>query len=180
MRSGGDGGDGKAPEQSQLPVVLVVDMLRLRTNQDRIDPENRPNFRPLAWGAGREKSGEWRVAGNSGQWSMAREQWSVVSECEERDVTPHASMTLGANHVSRAPESGRPLSLLVISGLATHGDGLRFHKRRCQHFCPRSGRFVCWNSAFSRHFTVHLFRPWIPSSRRCQHFLSSLGAFPAV
>jgi len=47
---------------------------------------------------------------------------------------------------------GVPLPLLVISGLATHGDGLRFLSRRCQHFCPRSGRFVRLNSAFSRHF----------------------------
>ena len=72
-------------------------------------------------------------------------------------LTPHAPMTLGANHVSRAPESGWPIPLLVISGLATGppagvGDGLRFLSRRCQHICPRSGRFVCLNSAFSRHF----------------------------
>ena len=71
---------------------------------------------------------------------------------------PHDDWTLGANHVSRAPESGWPIPLLVISGLATGppagvGDGLRFLSRRCQHFCPRSGRFVCVNSAFSRHFS---------------------------
>ena len=39
------------------------------------------------------------------------------------------------------------------------------------------------NSAFlniSQHFTSHLFRLWIPSSTRCQHFPSSLGPFPAV
>ena len=29
----------------------------------------------------------------------------------------------------------------------------------------------------SLHFTSHLFRPWIPSSTRRQHFLSALGAF---
>src|SRR5208282_5727959 len=127
---------------------------------------------------------------------------------------PHDDWTLGANHVSRAPESGWPIPLLLISGLATGppagvGDGLRFLSRHCQHICPRSGRFVCSNSAFSRHFstfygpsvqamdaqlkalptlpvrartvsgcvnsanlnisqhfTVHLFRPWIPSSAR--------------
>ena len=59
---------------------------------------------------------------------------------------PHDDWTLGANHVSRAPESGWPIPLLVISGLATGppagvGDGLRFLSRRCQHFCPRSERF---------------------------------------
>jgi len=32
----------------------------------------------------------------------------------------------------------------------------------------------------SRHFTVHLFRPWMPNSRRCQHFLTELGPFPAA
>ena len=55
------------------------------------------------------------------------------------------------------PESGWPIPLLLISGLATGppagvGDGLRFLSRHCQHICPRSGRFVCLNSAFSRHF----------------------------
>src|SRR5271166_3366216 len=38
----------------------------------------------------------------------------------------------------------------------------------------------CLNSAFldiSQHFTSHLFRPWIPSSTRCQHFPSALGPF---
>ena len=43
------------------------------------------------------------------------------------------------------------------------------NSRRCQHFCPRSGRFVGLNSAFldfSRQFKAHLFSPWIPSSAR--------------
>src|SRR5271157_1991888 len=75
-----------------------------------------------------------------GRWRVPRDDW-----------------TLGANHVSRAPESGWPIPLLLISGLATGppagvGDGLRFLSRHCQHICPRSGRFVCLNSAFSRHF----------------------------
>ena len=48
--------------------------------------------------------------------------------------TPHAPMTLGANHVSRC-EKGVTLPLLVISGLATWppagvGDGLRFLSMR--------------------------------------------------
>src|SRR5271157_1062425 len=41
----------------------------------------------------------------------------------------------------------------------------------------------CVNSAFlnkSQHFTGHLFRPWIPNSTRCQHFLSSLEPFLAT
>src|SRR5271165_1953033 len=40
----------------------------------------------------------------------------------------------------------------------------------------------CVNSAFldiSQHFTGHLFRPWIPNSTRCQHFVSALGPFLA-
>src|SRR5208337_4545635 len=32
----------------------------------------------------------------------------------------------------------------------------------------------------SRHFTAHLFSPWVPNSTRCQHFLSALGPFLAV
>ena len=38
----------------------------------------------------------------------------------------------------------------------------------------------CLNSAFldiSQHFTVHLFRPWIPSRARCQHLLSRSDRF---
>ena len=59
---------------------------------------------------------------------------------------PHDDWTLGANHVSRAPEGGWPIPLLLISGLATGppagvGDGLRVLSRHCQHVCPRSGRF---------------------------------------
>ncbi len=41
--------------------------------------------------------------------------------------------------------------------------------RRCQHLLSRPGRFVCLNFVFlniSQHFTVHLFRPWIPNSTR--------------
>ena len=36
---------------------------------------------------------------------------------------PHDDWTLGANLVSRAPESGWPIPLLVISGLATGPPG---------------------------------------------------------
>ncbi len=74
---------------------------------------------------------------------------SVASECEDRGdhashPTPHAPMTLGANQVSRVPESGWPIPLLVISGLATGppagvGDGLRLLSRRCQHFLSSLG-----------------------------------------
>src|SRR5271157_2999652 len=90
--------------------------------------------------------------------SIPATQLSSPARLAERVVTPHAPMTLGgANHVSRAPREGVTLPLLVSSGLATGppagvGDGLRFLSKRCQHICPRSGRFVCLNSAFSRHF----------------------------
>ena len=53
---------------------------------------------------------------------------SSPARLAERVVPPHAPMTLGANHVSRASK-GRDPALLVISGLATHGDGLRFLSR---------------------------------------------------
>ena len=32
----------------------------------------------------------------------------------------------------------------------------------------------------SRHFTAHLFSPWVPNPTRRQHFLSSLGVFLAA
>ncbi|MGB2611536.1 MAG: sugar phosphate isomerase/epimerase [Isosphaeraceae bacterium] len=34
------------------------------------------------------------------------------------------------------------------------GDGIRFLSRRCQHFCPRSGRFGRGNSAFSQQIST--------------------------
>jgi hypothetical protein len=40
----GPSGDGKAPEQSQFVVVLIVGILSLMTNQGGIEPENKPNF----------------------------------------------------------------------------------------------------------------------------------------
>ena len=43
MRREGTGGDRKAPKQSQIARVLVVDRLLLRTNQGGIELENKPN-----------------------------------------------------------------------------------------------------------------------------------------
>jgi len=66
------------------------------------------------------------------------------------------------------------------------------YSMRTIHYVPlglpharRRARTVsgCLNSAFlniSQHFTSHLFRPWIRSSTRRQHFASSLGPFPAA
>src|SRR5271157_1091822 len=48
MRNGGDRGDRKSPEQSQFAWVLVVDTLLLRTNEGRIEKENKPIYeRPV-------------------------------------------------------------------------------------------------------------------------------------
>jgi hypothetical protein len=67
--------------------------------------------------------------------SIPATQLSSPARLAERVVTPHAPMTLGANHVSRAPRKGVTLPMLVISGLATGppagvGDGLRFLSTR--------------------------------------------------
>ena len=67
-------------------------------------------------------------------------RWVSVSD----RVTPHAPMTLGANHVSRGQKGGT-LPLLVISGLATGppagmGDG--------------SGRFWARELRVSQHFST--------------------------
>jgi len=66
--------------------------------------------------------------------------------------------------------SGYELSLRSLRNCrARPGPGRAKYKgkplqRAANTSCPRSGRFVCLNSAFSRQFTVHLFRPWIPNS----------------
>src|SRR5208337_2818518 len=80
-----------------------------------------------------------------GKWSGG----TVVScqlpvNAKTRKITPHAPHP--TPHVSRLPETGWPIPLLVISGLATGppagvGDGLRFLSRRCQHFLSELGPF---------------------------------------
>jgi hypothetical protein len=55
---GGVGGDGKAPKRSQMLVVLILVILRLRTNEGGIEQENEPNSSPAAWGERRVTSGE--------------------------------------------------------------------------------------------------------------------------
>ena len=77
-----------------------------------------PDPRPPRWG-------QLAVAS-----SIPATQLSSPARLAERVVTPHAPMTLGANHVSRRRQ-GVTLPLLVIFGLATGppagvGDGLRF------------------------------------------------------
>ena len=67
--------------------------------------------------------------------SIPATQLSSPARSAERVVTPHAPMTLGANHVSRAKKEGVTLPLLVISGWATGplagvGDGLQFLSTR--------------------------------------------------
>ena len=66
--------------------------------------------------------------------SIPATQLSSPARLAERVITPHAPMTLGANHVSRR-QKGVTLPLLVISGLATGppagvGDGFRFLSTR--------------------------------------------------
>src|SRR5208337_4752773 len=78
----------------------------------------------------------------------------------------------------RGPGPSRPLS---------GTKAIRRANLRLGHRAPgRGGRRArtvsgCVNSAFlniSMHFTAHLFRPWIPNSTRCHHFLSSPTAEP--
>src|SRR5208283_1091361 len=52
MRREGTGGARKAPKQSQIARVLVVDRLLLRTNQGGIEQENEANSLPAARGYG--------------------------------------------------------------------------------------------------------------------------------
>ncbi len=113
--------------------MLVVARLLLRTKQGEIEPENKANSRPEARGVRREA------------WGVGR-----ANRCRE-DV--------GGQLRFPGARKGVPLPLLVISGLATGppagvGDGLRFLSRRGPHFCPRSGRFVCGNSAFSQQIST--------------------------
>src|SRR5208337_1367289 len=113
-----------------------------------------------------------RQGARSGR-TVASGQWPVNAKRGTSRPTPHAPRP--TPHVTRLPESGWPIPLLVISGLATHGDGLRFVSRRCQHFCPRSGRFVCLNAAFSRHFwTIYG-----PSVQTMDAQLNALPTLPA-
>ena len=44
-------------------MVLIIDILRLTTNEGGIEQENEANFRPAAWGVGRKNSGQGNVVG---------------------------------------------------------------------------------------------------------------------
>jgi len=52
----------KRQNRANLLVVLVIDILRLMTNQGGYDQENKPNFRTAAWGSGepRRPQVSWR------------------------------------------------------------------------------------------------------------------------
>ena len=67
--------------------------------------------------------------------SIPATQLSSPARLAERVVTPHAPMTLGANHRFPGARTGLTLPLLMISSLATGppagvGDGLRFLSTR--------------------------------------------------
>src|SRR5271157_5181922 len=74
-------------------------------------------------------------------------------------------------------------TFLDILGSICSGHGYPA-QRAANTSCPRSGRFRLFELRVSRTFLDNLrpqlLRPWIPSSTRCQHFLSSLGAFLAT
>ena len=96
---GGTGADRKAPEQSQIAWVLVVDRLLLGTNEGGIERKNKPDSRPAGRGAGREESG----------------QRSGDTECEERDVTPHASRPNDVGGQPGFPGAGRWVAASALS-----------------------------------------------------------------
>jgi len=54
MRREEDGGDRKAPKQSQIVRLLIIGRLQLRANQGRIELANKANFRLVASGVVRE------------------------------------------------------------------------------------------------------------------------------
>ena len=97
--------------------------------------------------------------------SIPATQLSSPARLAERVVTPHAPMTLGANHVSRA-RTGVTLPLLVISGWATgppQGWATGFDSSpRADNTLVRAGGVLSVGtprcSDLARQFTEHLFR----------------------
>ena len=100
---------------------------------------------------------------------------SSPARLAERVVTPHAPMTLGANHVSRGQTGGDPAASgdLRLSHRAPGRGG----RRASIHSSPRAdntsvrarGVLSVGIPRFlnkSQHFTVHLFRPWRSGSAR--------------
>src|SRR5271157_5646383 len=106
--------------------------------------------------------------------SIPATQLSSPARLAERVVTPHAPMTLGANHGSRAPERGRPGRCWCSpawppgprQGWATGFDS----SPRADNTSVRAGGILSVGIPRflnkSQHFTVHLFRPWRPGSAR--------------
>ena len=105
--------------------------------------------------------------------SIPATQLSSPARLAERVVTPHAPMTLGANHVSRCEtrKRGDPAAAgdLRLGHRAPGGvgDGLRFSPRADNTSVRAGGVLSVGVPRFlnkSQHFTVHLFRPWRPGS----------------
>ena len=139
----------KRPNEANLPVVLIIDILRLRTNKRGIEQEKRTRF-PAG---GKGSSNEWRQ--NSGQWP-------VVS---------------GSGGSGVASESGA-FCLLELRVFSTFLNILRLicsgpgypTQRAATTSCPRSERFWLLELRASRTFLdklrPQLFRPWRPGSAR--------------
>ena len=120
--------------------------------------------------------------------SIPATQLSSPARLAERVVTPHAPMTLGANHVSRAPEGGDPAAAgdLRLGHRAPGRGGRRasipLHAlttllSALGAFClfePRGAR-IC----LARQFTVHLLRCQMMETqvKVLTTLLSALGAF---
>ncbi len=139
----------KRQNEANLPVVLIFDILRLRTNKRGIEQEKRTQF-PAG---GKGGSNEWRQ--NSGQWS-------VVSESGGSGV---------------ASESGA-FCLLELRVFSTFLNILRLicsgpgypTQRAGTTSCPRSERFWLLELRASRtcldKLRPQFFWPWIPRSAR--------------
>ena len=128
-----------------------------------------------------------------------RRDWRKLDDSPRRQVHPG----LTEQHAVRAQRSSKkrqtkPIEIshksLALRELVSDRFGLLYAKQtefrvveaatledwRCRlvarKWVARLSRFP----DISRQFTAHLFRPWIPNSKRCQHFLSSLGPFLAA
>jgi hypothetical protein len=119
----------KRQNEANLPVVLIIDILRLRTNKRGIEQEKRTQF-PAG---GKGGSNEWRQ--NSGQWSVNLEavEWPASPGrfvCLNSAFSQHFSTFYGSS-VQALDTQLNALPPLAVRARTVSG---------------------CLNSAFSRHF----------------------------
>ena len=166
----------KRQNGAKIARVLVVGKSRFRTNQGGIEQAKRTQSPACGMGCG-----AWMLEASHVS-RVPESGWCLPLPCPARPSVIVVELLENKHH-----QRDRSLRAPGWQSVEKLWDGgLKVPESRMVAVVKNAtlrdleGRL---NSAFlnkSQHFTVHLFRPWIPNSMRCQHFRCLLGAFLAA